>query len=42
MIVTMLVTVNILKPLDENGQEYMPKVEFEGNAVRYVTRVISG
>lgn len=36
-IVTMLATVNILKPLDKDGKEYMPNIEFSGNVVRYAT-----
>lgn len=33
-IITMLSTVNILKPFDKDGMEYMPKVEFDGSTVR--------
>ena len=32
-IVTLLATSTILKPLDENGEEYMPELKFFGRAL---------
>lgn len=34
-IVSLLATTTILKPLDENGDEFTPHVEFTGNVLRY-------
>lgn len=39
-IVTMLAIVDILKPLDKNGREYTPDIEFEGGGLRQVTSLI--
>lgn len=32
-VVTMLATVNILRPLDKDGKEYTPNIEFEGRGL---------